>query len=118
MLVILEDLPANSFWKLLICLLFAMTCKENISLLVVGIGVWLYLQHRRRIGLLLCSLGFSWFCLVGGILIPYFGGENASLTRHAVKYGLPNGSLLDFHYLQLVISQLLRQIFSMTLDFR
>lgn len=111
-LVILADSHSRAPWRVLLYLLFALTCKITISLLVFGIGVWLLLQKKRLAGFLTCALGVSWFLLVGWILIPSFGGENANIVRHTAKYSLQEGTLFDFQYLQSISGKLFVQIVS------
>ena len=48
-------------WGLFICAILAMACKEEIPLLVVGIGIWsIVFQRRWRSGLALTVLALCW----------------------------------------------------------
>lgn len=74
--------------RIVICLLLALTCKLALSLLVFGFAAWLLLLRRRGLGLVLLVLALVWMVAVGGWLMPSFGGPQASLLRHAGKFGL------------------------------
>ena len=87
-IALLEERRRSADWQVVGCLLLALTCKVSLALLVLGFGGWLLLQGRRWLGWLLCGLGVSWLLLIGGWLIPAFGGEAASLSRHLGKFGL------------------------------
>jgi hypothetical protein len=77
--------PADG-WRVLAVLLLALTCKLSLVLLVLGLGLSLLLE-RRRLALPLIALALGWLLLVGGWLMPAFGGEEARLLRHAGKFG-------------------------------
>ncbi|MCP9792621.1 DUF2079 domain-containing protein [Vulcanococcus limneticus Candia 3F8] len=87
-IVLIEERRRSADWQVVGCLLLALTCKVSLALLVLGFGGWLLLQGRRWLGLVLCGLAASWLLLIGGWLIPAFGGEAASLSRHLGKFGL------------------------------
>ncbi|MFM7393097.1 MAG: DUF2079 domain-containing protein [Cyanobium sp.] len=87
-IVLLEERRLSADRQAVACLLLALTCKVSLALLVLGFGGWLLLQGRRWIGGVLCVLAASWLLLIGGWLIPAFGGEAASLSRHLDKFGL------------------------------
>jgi uncharacterized membrane protein len=91
-IVLLERRDVRRDREAIGCLLLALTCKVTLTLLVLGFGLWLVLQGRRRPGLVLCLLAVGWLVLVGGWLIPTFGGDAASLGRHLAKFGLEGGS--------------------------
>ena len=69
----------------LFCLL-AMACKEEISLLVAMMGLYLWARHRKwRLGLALIVVGNLWFLLSLLIIIPHFSlaGRYPYLSRYA-----------------------------------
>jgi len=69
----------------LFCLL-AMACKEEISLLVAMIGLYLLARRRKwRLGLALIAAGSLWFFLSLLVIIPHFNlaGRYPYLSRYA-----------------------------------
>ena len=72
-------------WTLVFALL-AMTCKEEISLVVAGFGLWsAVFQCRWRSGLALALLGVIWFGVVVFIIMPHASptGHPLLLSRYA-----------------------------------
>jgi uncharacterized membrane protein len=64
-------------WAFVFALL-AIACKEEISLVVAGFGIWSAIfQWRWRSGLCLALIGVTWFCLVVFVVMPH-----ASPTGH------------------------------------
>lgn len=64
----------------------AMGCKEQISLLVVFMGLYLILRHRNwRLGLFTAVYGAAWFFTVMYVVIPAFSveGEHIFLGYYA-----------------------------------
>jgi uncharacterized membrane protein len=56
-------------------LLAALLCKENMALLAMGLGAYVWLIHRTpKIGLPTVALGMAWVVLVPLIAVPAFGG--------------------------------------------
>jgi uncharacterized membrane protein len=56
-------------------LLAALLCKENMALLAMGLGVYVWLIHRTpKIGLPTVALGLAWVVLVPLVAVPAFGG--------------------------------------------
>jgi uncharacterized membrane protein len=65
----------------------AMLCKEEISALVVMIGLYVFFVLReRRVGTIVSLLGAAWFVICTRIILPYFSGLDLSpfLQRLAV----------------------------------
>jgi len=83
----LERRAAGDDWRVMGVLGLALTCKVSLALLVVGFGLVVFWQRRRRLALGLVVLGMGWLAVVGGWLMPAFGGEAAQLSRHAAKFG-------------------------------
>ena len=86
-LFLLERSRPGDPLRLALCLLFALTCKLALALLVVGFAVWLLLRRRFGLGVGLAALALAWAAAVGGWLMPAFGGPQASLLRHAGIFG-------------------------------
>ena len=82
--------PGDALW-IAACLLLTLTCKLALALLVLGFAASLLLQRRWRLGAGLLGLALTWAAAVGGWLMPAFGGEQASLLRHAGKFGVQSG---------------------------
>jgi uncharacterized membrane protein len=76
--------------------LLAMSCKEEISLLVLMMGVYVWLvQRQRRWGVTIIVVGVLWFALVNFVFIPVLSptGENIHLTRYN-RWGNSMGQVL------------------------
>tara|TARA_A100001388_G_scaffold277195_1_gene267307 strand:- start:120 stop:1565 length:1446 start_codon:yes stop_codon:yes gene_type:complete len=104
----------NSLWKLFLKILFILTCKITNSFLVFGLGIWLIFKGFLKIGASIICFSIFWFISVAFFLIPYFGGQNASVIRQVNKFGMsPN---LDFNIFTLIkiCNQLFLQIFSLS----
>ena len=75
-------------FRIFLCILFSLACKITISFLIFGIGIWMIIKQRVKIGLALSTFSIIWFVIIGLILIPYYGGENAEISRHSDKFGI------------------------------
>ena len=70
LLFVLYFLYTRRTWGIFICAILAMACKEEIPLLVAGIGIWsIIFQRRWRTGLILTALALVW-AVVALIVIP------------------------------------------------
>jgi uncharacterized membrane protein len=87
-LLLLERSRPGDQVRLVLCLLLTLTCKLALALLVLGFAGWLLLRRRLVLGVGLASLALAWAAAVGGLLMPAFGGPEASLLRHAGKFGM------------------------------
>jgi uncharacterized membrane protein len=58
------------FW---VCVVALLCVKEDVSLLVVALGLWLLLTGERRRGLAAVVLGIAWFVVVTRLVIPSLG---------------------------------------------
>jgi len=59
--------------------LLVISCKEEMSLLVVMLGLYaLFLQRNRRVGTAAISLGLAWFIIAFFIVIPHYNPEGRS----------------------------------------
>ncbi len=109
---ILDDSKPQSNWRAILYLIFALTCKVSIAFLVIGIALWLLIKRKRKLFITLSGIGFAWLTIVGGILIPHFGGADAQLIRHADKFGFGQNANFESINLIQVISQINQQFFS------
>ena len=56
-----------------------MSCKEEMSLLVVMLGLYaLFLQRNWRVGTAAISLGIAWFIIAVYVIIPHYNPEGRS----------------------------------------
>jgi uncharacterized membrane protein len=66
-------------------LLIALGSKDTVSFAVIGLGLALWLEGRRRAAALAIALGLAWFGLTSQWIVPVLGG--ASIDRYAGRYG-------------------------------
>ena len=73
---------------LAIAILIVLSCKEAMSLTVVGLGLWLIISKRRWYGLGCIAAGTVWFVFAAVYLIPTFrGGYQMAGTWHYETLG-------------------------------
>ena len=71
LLFVLYFLYTRRTWGIFICAILAMACKEEIPLLIVGIGIWsIVFQRRWRSSLVLTLLAAIW-AVVALVVIPH-----------------------------------------------
>ena len=110
----LKEKTAGSFWKLFIKIFFILSCKLSNSFLVFGFGIWLIFKGFLKIGVLFISISFLWFFSIAFFLIPYFGGQDASILRQAGKFGINENLNIDLFSSMKIIPQLIVQLFSIS----
>jgi len=80
-----DDLPPlrQNLW-FTVALLFALGCKDSLSITLAAMGFWLLLFEKRRfLGGLALVCGISWFLLTTQWIIPTLSGsEAAALGRY------------------------------------
>jgi len=101
------------YLRIFLCLLFSLACKVTMSFLVIGIGLWLIAKRRTNIGLAISAFGFVWFFFIGLILIPFYGGDNAGIARHANKFAMFKHGIFSLNHLPENILILTKQIISL-----
>lgn len=57
-----------------VMLVLAMAWKEDVSLLVAGLGVLYLIRNRRRVGAMVVAGGLAWFGVFGAWLVPHVAG--------------------------------------------
>ena len=74
--------------QLAIAIILVLSCKETMSLTVVGLGLWLVFQRRLAYGLSCIAGGLVWFGVAAFYLIPTFrGGYQMAGTWHYESLG-------------------------------
>ena len=74
--------------QLAIAVIIVLSCKEAMSLTVVGLGLWLAISGRRLYGLGCIVAGIAWFVFAAVYLIPTFrGGHQMAGTWHYESLG-------------------------------
>ena len=69
-----------------LCAVAAAACKEEIGLVVAGLGVWYALARRRRTaGAVIAVAGVAWSAIAIGVVIPHFhtAGESDFYGRYS-----------------------------------
>ena len=78
--------PLDGLWVAL-NLLLVLTCKLSLFVLVLGFAASVLIQRRWLLAVVLVGEAMVWFGVVGGLLMPAFGGSRASIWRQASKFG-------------------------------
>ena len=79
-----------------VCAVLAAASKEEIPLVIAGMGLWYALAHRRwRVGCAIATLGIAWGALAIGVVIPHFnhGADPSFYARYSEVGGSPGGVL-------------------------
>src|SRR5262245_13284611 len=72
----------------------AMATKEEIGLVVAGMGIWYAVSHRRRAGLVIAGAGVVVSAIAIGVIIPHFNHADSSFyARYGDVGGSPGGVL-------------------------
>lgn len=78
------------------CILVVLGCKAVLSLTVTALGIWLLVFEKKRLcGVIAIVSGIVWFTIATKIIIPFFGGEAASVQRHLIRYAYLGTSFLE-----------------------
>lgn len=78
----------KSVGQLAIAIIIVLSCKETMSLTVVGLGLWLVFLRRIAYGLSCITTGLVWFGVAAFYLIPTFrGGYQMAGTWHYESLG-------------------------------
>ncbi len=74
-------------WRpMAVFLALALLCKEDVGLVVAGLGVLLALSGERGVGLRVVAAGLGWFALAAFVLIPLANGHGS--PYFAQNYGI------------------------------
>lgn len=85
------------WWWFLAVTVLLLLVKEDVALLVFGIGMWVAVLFDRRWGLITAALSAVWFFLNFRVLLPVLGGTGslgAYVTMHANR--IPFGGFTGF----------------------
>ena len=69
------------FW---LALVLALSCQENVAIVVALMGVWLLVKGRRRTGVLVLLAGAAWFAVCFFWILPAFNPGTGS--NHFSRY--------------------------------
>jgi len=105
----------NRIWWFCLCIVLVLGCKAVLSLTVAAMGVWLLVfEKKRRYGAIALLCGITWFVIATKIVIPFFGGQDASVERHITRYAYLGHSFSEAaQNLLLKPGLILGQIFSL-----
>ncbi|TQS21875.1 DUF2079 domain-containing protein [Microbispora hainanensis] len=81
--IAVERLHAGRRLPGLLAVLGLLLTKEDLGLMVAGLGVWLFFTGQRRLGTGLVFTGVAVFEVVRKFLIPLAGGNPAYYTRYS-----------------------------------
>ncbi|GGO25087.1 hypothetical protein GCM10011574_56160 [Microbispora bryophytorum] len=81
--IAVERLHAGRRLPGLLAVLGLLLTKEDLGLMVAGIGIWLFFTGQRRLGAGLAFTGVAVFEVVRKFLIPLAGGNPAYYTRYS-----------------------------------
>lgn len=96
-----------------LAIITVLSCKAVLALTVAAMGVWL-LYEKRLYGALALFSGICWFIIATQGIIPFFGSEAASVTRHLHRYDyLGNSAAEIVQNLLLNPGLLFKQVFSL-----
>ncbi len=82
-------LDRKKYKSFVISMIFASACKEQISLLLIPMGVYLFIKHKKRLlGAVIAILGFAWFVVSVYIIIPHvLGSTTSTFFTHNPVFG-------------------------------
>lgn len=68
-------------------IILVLSCKAVLALTVAAMGLWLLVLEKRRLcGAIALFSGIAWFIIATGFIIPFFGGDLATIGRHLSRY--------------------------------
>ncbi len=97
----------------LVCLGLALLVKEEIALIAIMFGIYIFFfQRRRGLGLAVAAFGAIWIVLLLQYLIPYFRGAAYGGTFYYFGEGVIGGGGTRYGYLGRSIPEILTTIFT------
>ncbi|AFY49978.1 putative membrane protein [Nostoc sp. PCC 7524] len=77
-------------------IILVLGCKAVFALTVAAMGVWLLIFEKRRLyGVIALVGGIAWFAIATQVIIPFFGGSAASISRHIHRYSYLGNSFTE-----------------------
>lgn len=70
--------------------------KEDLALVVIGLGVMALLRKDTRAGLITIATGIAWFGLAVGVIMPAFNDGSLSQAERYAQYGDSTGEVVGF----------------------
>ncbi|PZG53928.1 hypothetical protein C1I98_05405, partial [Spongiactinospora gelatinilytica] len=89
--IVIERLQAGRQTSCYLAMFALLLVKEDMGLMVIGFGVFLFVTGERQIGLSFALVGGGWTALVRGALIPMAGGD----PRDFWAYGHLGGNISE-----------------------
>lgn len=105
-------LQARRYGPFFISIILAMATKEDVSLLILMLGLYIFFWLRQRqIGAITALAGLSWFLICTQFILPYYSGLPVSpfLHRLAIFGPTVTQSLLNLLRDPILLVQWLRQ---------
>ncbi len=70
-----------------LAIMIVLACKEVLSLTVAAMGLWLLIFDKKRLyGTIALFTGVAWFIITTQVIIPFFGSETVTISRHISRY--------------------------------
>jgi len=76
MILYLEKNELKKYWFFLFLTLLV---KENVSLIIVFLGIFIYFFKKKTVGLKTILIGICWFIITINIIMPYLNSEHSNL---------------------------------------
>jgi uncharacterized membrane protein len=78
------------------CVAVVLLSKEDLAVVVVGLGVLLLLEHRPRAGAITIGLAAGWLLLNLAVVMPHFAGGELAQAERLSQYGDSVGEVTTF----------------------
>ena len=87
----------RSWVPFFVSIVLMLLVKEDVPLLVMGLGIWVGIRYHRRLGLLTVILGAVWLFVSYRFLLPFFNGAGG-LATYVARHGerIPFGGIGGF----------------------
>ncbi len=79
-----------------LAIIIVLACKEVLALSVAAMGVWLLIFEKKRLcGVIALFTGVTWFVITTQVIIPFFGSETVTISRHISRYSYLGNSFSE-----------------------
>jgi uncharacterized membrane protein len=76
-------LQARRYRLFIVVSILAMSAKEDVPLLVLMMGLYIFFfQHQRIVGALTAIMGLAWFLICTQVILPHYNGLSSSPFLH------------------------------------